>query len=143
MVESIIWIAATIIFGIAEAATAAVVSIWFVAGALFALGLSALGVPFGFQIAGFAVASVGSLLTCRRLVLKSSKRAALPKDNDIVNKTAVVVTPITPTQPGQIKIDGVCWSARALDPETSFAENERVIVCARSGLFCIVDKYDI
>lgn len=48
-----VWIAAIVIFGIAEAATAGLVSIWFVAGAVAALLSLELGAVLWLQIVVF------------------------------------------------------------------------------------------
>ena len=58
--DLIFWIVATVIFGIAEGVTVAVVSIWFVVGSLVAVVLAALGVPVGFQVLAFAAVSAGT-----------------------------------------------------------------------------------
>ena len=55
---TIIWIAAIIIFGIAEAATAGLVSIWFVVGAVAALVATELGAALWLQFAVFLVVSI-------------------------------------------------------------------------------------
>ena len=52
---TIIWIAAIIIFGIAEAATAGLVSIWFVVGAVAALVATELGAALWLQFAVFLI----------------------------------------------------------------------------------------
>lgn len=139
----IFWIVATVVFGVVEAATAAVVSIWFVVGGVIAAGLAALGVSIAFQVAAFLVVSFGALVGCRRLILKSKKVAELPKADDVVDQVGVVVEPITPTQTGQIKVDGVVWSARGMESDSSFEVGERVVICKREGVFCLVEKYDV
>lgn len=141
--DLIFWIVATVIFGIAEGVTVAVVSIWFVVGSLVAVVLAALGVPVGFQVLAFAAVSAGTLMGFRRFIIKSDKKAELPKADDVVSQVGVVVEPIKPTQVGQVKVNGVVWSARGLDPDDSFETGERVIVCKREGIFCIVEKYDV
>ena len=53
-----VWIAAIVIFGIAEAATAGLVSIWFVAGAVAALLSLELGAVLWLQIVVFLAVSI-------------------------------------------------------------------------------------
>ena len=54
-----VWIAAIVIFGIAEAATAGLVSIWFVAGAVAAL----LVAPEGLDVARLSLSLWGERMT--------------------------------------------------------------------------------
>ena len=54
-----IWLGAVVAFGVLEAATAALVSIWFVGGAAVALLASFLGAALWLQIALFLAVSVG------------------------------------------------------------------------------------
>ena len=85
--DLIFWIVATVIFGIAEGVTVAVVSIWFVVGSLVAVVLAALGVPVGFQVLAFVAVSAGTLMGFRRFIIKSDKKAELPKADDVVNQS--------------------------------------------------------
>jgi len=66
-----IWLGAVVAFGVLEAATAALVSIWFVGGAAVALLASFLGAALWLQIALFLAVSVGILAAVRPLPFRA------------------------------------------------------------------------
>ena len=69
-----IWLGAVVAFGVLEAATAALVSIWFVGGAAVALLASFLGAALWLQIALFLAVSVGILAAVRPLMKRSNAK---------------------------------------------------------------------
>ena len=81
---TIIWIAAIIIFGIAEAATAGLVSIWFVVGAVAALVATELGAALWLQFAVFLVVSILALIATRPLARKMLDKTIVPTNADRV-----------------------------------------------------------
>ena len=70
---AIIWFVLMIVCLMIEGATVMLVSGWFAAGALVALILSLLSVPFHLQVIVFAVVSCGLLAALRPLVQKCLK----------------------------------------------------------------------
>ena len=68
---TVIWIVAIIVFGIAEAATAGLVSIWFVAGSIAALVVCELGGKLWLQFVLFFAVSVFALIATRPLARKA------------------------------------------------------------------------
>lgn len=81
---TIIWIAAIIIFGIAEAATAGLVSIWFVVGAVAALVATELGAVLWLQFAAFLIVSILALIATRPLARKMLDKTIVPTNADRV-----------------------------------------------------------
>lgn len=81
---TIIWIAAIIIFGIAEAATAGLVSIWFVVGAVAALVATELGAALWLQFAVFLIVSILALIATRPLARKMLDKTIVPTNADRV-----------------------------------------------------------
>ena len=69
-----IWLGAVVAFGVLEAATAALVSIWFVGGAAVALLASFLGAALWLQIALFLAVSVGILAAVRPLIKRANAK---------------------------------------------------------------------
>lgn len=69
-----IWLGAVVAFGVLEAATAALVSIWFVGGAAVALLASFLGAALWLQIALFLAVSVGILAAVRPLMKRANAK---------------------------------------------------------------------
>ena len=73
-----IWLGAVIVFGVLEAATAGLVSIWFVCGAVAALLSAFLGAALWLQAALFRVVSAVTLAVTRPLVRKLGAKAVPP-----------------------------------------------------------------
>lgn len=112
---TIIWIAAVIIFGIAEAATAGLVSIWFVAGAVAALIVTELGASLLIQFAVFLVVSILALIATRPLAKKMLDKTIVPTNADRVlhRKAKVTETVDNENAAGAVYIDGKMWTARS------------------------------
>lgn len=70
-----IWLGAMIVFGILEAATAGLVSIWFVCGSVAALLATFLGAALWLQVVLFLSVSAITLAATRPLVRKMSAKA--------------------------------------------------------------------
>ena len=103
---TIIWIAAIIIFGIAEAATAGLVSIWFVVGAALWL-----------QFAVFLIVSILALIATRPLARKMLDKTIVPTNADRVlhHEAKVTETVDNENATGAVYIDGKTWTARSED----------------------------
>ena len=136
-----IWLGAMILFGITEAATVSLVSLWFVGGALAAFLCAACGAQFWLQVAVFIVVS-GILLACLRpFVKKVVQPKTEPTNSDrIVGKTA----PVTETVDnlaglGAVKIDGKEWSARSANGST-IEKGEIVTIEKIEGVKAIVRR---
>ena len=112
------WLAALILFGVVEAATAGIVSIWFAIGALCALIASALHAALWLQITVFLVTSALSLLLLRRAV-SSKLLTTTPTNTDmLIGDIGVVITEIDNLkETGEVKIQGKVWSARSKNGE--------------------------
>ena len=92
---SILWLVALIIFGVVEAATVGLASIWFAAGALAALILSAFLNSLLVQVVVFLAVSFVTLLLVRPLAQKyfNARRTATNADR-VIGQEAVVVQEI-------------------------------------------------
>ncbi len=117
MVEYMIWVwlGAVVLFGVVEAATAGLVSIWFVAGALAALVAAAIGASLPVQAVIFLAVSAVALALTRPLVKKLTKNTLTPTNLDrVLGETARVVEPIDNDAPsGAVYVDGKTWTARS------------------------------
>lgn len=114
---TIIWIAAIIIFGIAEAATAGLVSIWFVAGAAAALVVTELGGTLWLQFVVFLAVSIAALIATRPIARKMLDKTIVPTNADrVLHRTAKVTERIdNENAAGAVYADGKTWSARSED----------------------------
>ena len=118
-VDAIIWVIAIIVFAIVEAATAGLVSIWFVLGSVAALICALLKGPLWLQLIWFVVISVAALIATRPLAKKyvNGKRQPTNADRSI-GRVAVVTERIdTLAATGAVQLDGVYWTARSASGE--------------------------
>ena len=82
----VIWIAAIVVFGIVEAVTVGLVSIWFVLGAVAGLLAAVLGAALWVQIVLFFVVSIAALAATRPLVQPTgcwARRPVSPRPSTI------------------------------------------------------------
>ena len=113
--SQIVWLVVLVGFIVLEAVTAALVSIWFCAGALAAL-IVALFWPSAYvwQVVAFAVVSVIMLFALRPMAKRivGTKRVATNADAAI-GKMGQVVTEIQPDRIGRVKVEGREWAAKS------------------------------
>lgn len=138
---NIIWIAAIVGFGVLEAATTQLVSIWFVIGAAAGLISSLCDAPIYLQIVLFVAITVLALVITRPLVKKYIKPQIVPTNADsVIGKTAVVIEDIDNINAkGFVKIDGKIWSARSTDG-SEIKKDSLVLVEKISGVKLMVSK---
>ena len=138
----IIWLAVFVISIIAEAVTAELVSVFFCAGSMVALIVSFIpGVSWWIEIVLFVVISGASLLGLRPLMkkfLNKEKRAT--NVDEMIGKKGVMLKGCDERNPGEIKINGVIWTAVNLVDVEEIKENEKVIIVGIDGNKLIVKK---
>ncbi len=113
----IFWAAAIILFGVAEAVTAQLVSIWFLIGAIAALIAALCGANLIIQIIVFIAVSILALVITRPLVKKyiNPKKEHTNADR-VIGQVGIVAEDIDNIKAtGQVKADGKIWTARATD----------------------------
>lgn len=112
-----VWLGAIVVFGVLEAATAGLVCIWFVAGAVAALLAAVLGTSIAVQTIAFVVVSVVALAVTRPLVRKFTDSKAQPTNLDRVIGQAAKVTEEVDNEKsaGAVYVDGKTWTARSVD----------------------------
>ena len=115
--EAIIWFVLMVVCLVVEALTVSTVSLWFAAGALVALLVSLLHMQIWLQVVLFFVVS-GVLLACLRPMVKRHFTPKLTRTNvDAVIGTKGVVTAEVDNvcAAGQVKLNGMTWTARSTD----------------------------
>ena len=139
--STIIWIAAIVIFGVAEAATAGLTSIWFVLGSVAALIAAICNGSIWLQIALFFVVSIATLAATRPLVTKLMKKDIKPTNADrVLGGSARVTERIDNDVPtGAVYIDGKTWSARSSTGEI-IEPDAMVRVVRMEGVKLYVEK---
>ena len=123
-----LWIAALLLFSVAEAATNALVSLWFIGGTLAAGVLCLLGLSVGIQLGAFFLVSLALLLLLRPLARRYlSPKIIATNARSNIGKTAVVTEAIDNLRSkGAVAIGGLEWSARSVDG--SPIEKDAVVV---------------
>ena len=124
--DTILWLAAIIAFIAVEAATTALVSVWFAVGAAAAMVVSLFTVSFGWQLLVFAVVSAVTLALMVPGLLHRRGHAQPPVTNG---------SPLTIGKQGRVRVDGLDWQARAGVP---LAKGTRCQVTAVDGAVLIV-----
>ena len=133
------WLAAFVVFGVVEAATVNLVSIWFAVGALVSLIAAALGAQLWLQVTLFILATAVSLALTRPLARKLlGKRRVATNVDRILGKTCQVTEDISNTAgTGAVYVDGKTWSARSDDGEV-IPVNTMVVIQSMEGVKLIV-----
>lgn len=109
------WIVIAAAMAFVEFTTVALLSVWFVAGALVALASALLGAPFWLQAIIFVLVS-GILLLLLRPFLRRVVQPVKTRTNvdALIGKNGVVTETIDNLQAtGHVKLDGVDWTARS------------------------------
>lgn len=111
----IVWLVLVVLFIIAEAVTAALVSVWFCLGGMAAL-VVALVWPGAYiaQGAVFLAVSAFALLLLRPVAHKvmGNRRVATNADANI-GKVCQVINEIQPERFGRVKLEGLEWTAKS------------------------------
>ena len=139
-----IWLGAIVLFGLVEAATAGLVSIWFVAGAVAALIATILNVSVGLQFAIFLAVSAVALAATRPLVQKMKSGKTIPTNLDRVIGLTGKVTEIVDNEnaTGAVYVDGKTWTARSADG-TVLPAGSLVSISKIEGVKLFVEKNNI
>ena len=105
---SILWLGAIIVFGLVEAATAGLTSIWFVAGAVAALVASLCHGALWLQVVLFLAVSTAALALTRPLVRKMNggKTERTNLDRTIGQTARVTETIDNALSQGAVYVDG-------------------------------------
>ena len=136
-----VWIAVLVLAVAAEAMTTDLVAIWFVPAALIALILSLFPIPWWVQVILFIAIGLVLVLSLRRFCTKFLIKKE-PKTNAeaLIGRTCLVTEEIRNIdEVGEVKVGGLCWSARAADPTRVIAVGEQVTVKEVQGVKLIVE----
>ena len=138
----IIWLIVFVVMLIIEAATTALATVWFAAGALVAMIMDLCGAPHNLQIIVMAAVSLVTFAVCMiwiRPKLESLRRANVQRTNAdrLIGMEGVVIVPVNPVEgKGQVKVEGQVWSAKS---ESAIEEGTTVKIRAIEGVKLIVD----
>ncbi|MGN0665222.1 MAG: NfeD family protein [Huintestinicola sp.] len=124
----VLWIILLVVSLLGEAATAALISIWFAAGSVAAIIASVAGAPVLVQWIIFIGVSAVLLAFTRPLLKKLMPNKYIPTNGELdIGKKAVVIETIDgEAGTGRVRIDGVDW--RAVSENGVIPEGTTVIV---------------
>lgn len=136
-----VWLFAIVFFGAVEAATAGLVSIWFVAGAVAALLSTMLNASVPVQFAVFLIVSAIALAATRPLVRRFRAGKIIPTNLDrVIGQTGKVTETVdNESSTGAVYVDGKTWTARSADGAV-LPEGSLVTVSKMEGVKLFVEK---
>ena len=114
-VYAIFWLVLTVIFLIVEASTVGIVSAWFAAGALCAMGAALLEWKLWIQVVVFVVVSVTLLLSLRPILRKYfTPKLTRTNVDAVIGTRGLIIEAVDNLEgTGRIKLGGMEWSARS------------------------------
>ena len=137
----VLWIVVLAASLILEAATFALISIWFAAGAVGALIAAAMGAPVIWQLVIFVFLAGLLLIFTRPLLKKLFPSKFIPTNSELeVGKTAVVIETIdNASGKGRVRLGGVNWAASSSSGD-GIGEGEVVRVTEVRSAKLIVER---
>lgn len=137
----LIWVGVMVIFGVLEAVTVGLTSIWFVVGGVGGLVVSMLNGPIWLQLVVFFLVSIGCMVAARPLVVKYINQTTTATNADrVLGGTARVTETIDNAVPvGAVYVDGKTWSARSESGEP-IAVGAMVRVTRMEGVRLFVEE---
>lgn len=141
MMMEYIWLGLLIVFGIGEAITVGLTSIWFAAGAMASLICSMAGGNTALQIILFFVVSALSLAAFRPIAQKYINSKVEPTNVDsVIGRQVLVTEKISNLQStGTVHVGGLTWSARSAD-DSEIAKGTPVRILRVEGVKVFVEK---
>ncbi|MED9970742.1 MAG: NfeD family protein [Ruminococcus sp.] len=136
-----IWIGFAVIMAVCEAATAQLVSVWFVIGALCAAVSTIFTGSLIIQSLVFLFVSLVALIVTKPIVrkIKQNNQKVNTNSDRLVGQTGVVLHDIEDSQSiGQVKVMGEIWSARS--DFAPIRKNTKIKVLAIEGVKLLVEQ---
>lgn len=135
------WLIALVAFLIIEIITLGLTTIWFAAGALISFVVAWLGQPLGVQLALFFVVSFVLLIFTRPAVQKRLNGSRVRTNvNSMIGREGKVTEDIDNfEETGRIMVDGMEWTARAVDEKKRIQTGRKVVIQEIRGVKAIVE----
>ncbi len=134
------WLIALVVFLIIEIVTLGLTTIWFAGGALVAFVASLVGAPVVVQVILFFAVSLVLLIFTRPVVQKRLNNSREKTNvNSMVGKEGRVVVAIDNfSESGRIVVNGMEWTARAVQDEVKIPVDTKVIIQEIQGVKALV-----
>ena len=136
---TLIWLIVFAVLIIVELLTMGLTTIWFAGGAVIACIVAAFNLPIWLQVLAFLIVSLLLLYFTRPIAVKYfNKSRTRTNIESMIGKQAVVMSDIDNIQGiGQVKVNGMDWSARSFD-DVTIPAGKVVIVRAVDGVKLLV-----
>lgn len=137
-----VWIGLLALALLVEAFTADFVAIWFFPAALISMVLAFFEVPVPVQILVFALVGLALVFATRPLCKRLVKGKRTKTNTDaLIGEVALVTEEISNiAEMGEVRLNGLRWSARAADPTCVISEGKQVEVLEIRGVKLIVKE---
>ncbi|MBE6555115.1 MAG: NfeD family protein [Ruminococcaceae bacterium] len=135
-----LWIALLVVSIVVEALTSDFVAIWFMPASVIAAVLALLRVPPYVQVMVFVLVGLALVIVPRPLCSKwKLSRECRTNVDAVIGERALVTEEISNTgERGEVKLKGLRWSARTVDPEITVPVGEQVEIVEVQGVKLIV-----
>ena len=133
-----IWVALVIVFAVIEACTFGLTTVWFALAALVMVFLSFLNISLPVQGLLFLAISAVLLIFTRPLAVKKFKIGREKTNVDsLVGKQVLVIKTISEFEKGEVKLNGIVWSAHS-DASAEITKGTKCEVVRIEGVQLIV-----
>ena len=141
MSEPLIWILIAVIFAVIEGFTMGLTTIWFTVGGIGACIIALLGGPILLQVAVFLIVSIILLYFTRPLAEKRLKIGHEKTNiNQMIGETCMVTEKVEPYHNGQVRFNGMDWTAVSKDQKETLEKGELVRITGIEGVKLIVER---
>ena len=136
------WFGIAVICAVIEGMTLGLTTIWFALSAVLMIFVSMFHPPFYLQCLLFALIALLLLFFTRPLALKllHTKREKTNADS-LIGKKALVLQTITEFEKGQVKINGIVWTAASIG-NAEIPAGDECIIEKIEGVTLIVKKIE-
>lgn len=145
MAEVMVWLVLLIVLVVVELATMGLTTIWFAAGALVATIAAACNAPLFIQVTLFLTVSVLMLIFTRPVAMRYFNHDRTKTNAEgLINQKGIVTGKIDNLKGiGQVTLNGMEWTARAMADSCVIPEGSVVIVREIHGVKLIVEPEEV
>ena len=108
-----VWLAVSICLAILEMATVNLVSIWYIISGILTMIVSLFTDNIVIQLAVFVIGGTILLILTKKSINKILPKKTRTNLDRIIGMEGIVTESITKKVPGEVKVDGKCWTAIA------------------------------
>lgn len=139
--EALCWLLLAALFIVIEIISLGLTTIWFAGGAFVAALAGLAGVSLTIQVALFLIVSIILLVLTRPVAVKYlDSKTQKTNSEALIGQKAVVLQKIDNLKTeGQVKVNGMEWTARAKTDEMVIPEGEVVTILEIQGVKLIVE----